>query len=151
PERGVDLTYFLDEHGFARQMAPMPGDGATWIDGLIVLSDEAGNERMFASYVKVRPPMDIYARGLALYDPAIDRFRHAADFKMDAPAYPGGHPFIHKDGGVDYVYFAKSNPLTRVRAKPEALQDLAQYETYTCLKQGSRLERPQVERGPDGS
>src|SRR5439155_1607812 len=65
PERGVDLTYFVDAKGFARPTAPMPGEGPTWIDGLVSLREEAGRERLFAAYVKVRPPLTIYARGLA--------------------------------------------------------------------------------------
>jgi hypothetical protein len=30
PSRGVDLEYFTDKDGFARGMAPIPGDGPTW-------------------------------------------------------------------------------------------------------------------------
>ena len=42
PETGVDLTYFVDEKGFARPTAPMPGEGPTWISGLTVLEDGDG-------------------------------------------------------------------------------------------------------------
>jgi hypothetical protein len=69
---------------------------------------------------------------------------------MGAPAYPGGHPFLHKEQGVEYVYFATAYPLTRVRATPEALKDLSQYQAYTCLKAGSTLDKPEVERSPTG-
>src|SRR5262249_55523326 len=33
PETGVDLTYFVDAKGFAKEMARMPGSGPTWIFG----------------------------------------------------------------------------------------------------------------------
>ena len=48
PEVGVNLSYFVDDQGFARPTAPMPGEGPTWISGLIVLKDRDGRERMFA-------------------------------------------------------------------------------------------------------
>lgn len=147
PDLGVDLKYFADEKGFVRPMAPFPGDGPTWLGGLVVLRDNG--ERMFALTMKVRPPLTIYARGLAEWDASKQQFTPAASFKMDAPVYPGGHPFLRNDQGVDYVYFAEPYPLIRVRASAEALKDLAQYEAFTCLRQGSRLEQPVVERGAD--
>jgi hypothetical protein len=150
PEVGIDLTYFTGRDGFVRPMAPMPGDGPTWIDGLVVLRDQAGKEHMFAAYVKVRGPLTVYARGLAEFDDVANQFRQAAEFQLGAPAYPGGHPFLYKDHGEEYVYFATAYPLTRVRATPEALKDLAQYQTYTCLQEGSTLEKPKVERSPTG-
>ena len=33
PSKGVDLTYFVDENGFARPTCKMPGEGPTWITG----------------------------------------------------------------------------------------------------------------------
>ena len=59
PDAGVNLSYFLDERGFARPTAPLPGEGPTWISGLIVLQDRKGQPRMFATYVKVRNLLDV--------------------------------------------------------------------------------------------
>ena len=42
PGTGVNLTYFVDDRGFARPTAPMPGEGPTWISGLVVLKDKDG-------------------------------------------------------------------------------------------------------------
>ena len=39
PDAGVNLSYFLDDKGFARPTAPLPGEGPTWISGLVVLPD----------------------------------------------------------------------------------------------------------------
>src|SRR5262249_33668283 len=73
PSVGVDLDVFAGDDGFARGMARIPGDGATWFSGLTVLRDSAVNrERMFAGYVRVRPPFDVYQSGLAEYDDASD-------------------------------------------------------------------------------
>jgi hypothetical protein len=150
PETGIDLTYLVDEKGFAREMAHMPGDGPTWIGGLVVLTDKAGRERMFASYVKVRKQLEVYARGLAEFDDDKQHFEKVADFPMDAPIHPGGHPFRKSAGGIEYVYFANPYPLTRVRADPDSLGRLADYEAFTCLKAGSRLDKPELDRDGDG-
>jgi hypothetical protein len=151
PEVGVDLEYAVGPDGFARPSAPMPGDGPTWIDGLTVLRDSTGSERMFTAYAKVRPPMELYARGLAEFDPETRRFARVADIPLETPAYPSGHPFPHPAGGVDYVYYADPYPLVRVRADAEEILHLDRFEAFTCLLPGSKLDRPRVDRAPDGS
>lgn len=44
-DRGLNFRYFTDEIGLARNSCEMPGKGPTWIDGLTVLEDDAGNEK----------------------------------------------------------------------------------------------------------
>ncbi len=156
PAVGVNLQYFTGDDGFVRPMAPMPGDGPTWLDGLVVLRDGDDRERMFAAYAKVRPPLEIYARGLAEFNPAKDVFEQLVEFDMASPVFPAGHPLVHQEsGGAKYVYFADPLPLVRVPAEAEALRDLSRYEAYTCLKEGSRLEpgaidKLRLDRTPDG-
>ena len=150
PQTGVDLTYFVDKTGFAKPTAQMPGDGPTWIDGLVVLPDDEGRERMFAAYVKVKPPLDVYEHGLAEFDDAASSFKKVKAFDNDAPVYPGGHPFVARDAAVDFVYFSRPYPLVRVRAAPGSLMNLDEYEAFTCLKPGSRLNKPEFDREPNG-
>ena len=80
PDAGVNLTYFLDDKGFARPTAPMPGDGPTWISGLVVLRDRDGHERMFANYVKIRNMLEVYQQGLVEFQPDSQRFEKVAQF-----------------------------------------------------------------------
>jgi hypothetical protein len=150
PDRGVDLDYFVDERGFARQMAVMPGSGPTWIMSLFVLPDEKGRPRLVASYVKVKPPLTLYARGLAVFDDEKGVFQHLADLDFAAPAHPTGHTFTQREEGVEYLYFAHPYPLTRVRASLADVRRPERYETYTCLKEGSRLDRPEIDRDDRG-
>jgi hypothetical protein len=156
PGRGVDLDYFTGPDGFARQTAPVPGPGPTWIFGLVVLNDsspgQAGpRERMFAGYSKIRPPMETYERGLVEFNPATNTFEKAAVYPLDAPNYPTGQAFLHTAGGVEYVCFATAYPLTRVKAEPEALKHPEQFEAFTCLAPGAPAEQAQVVRTADGS
>jgi hypothetical protein len=135
PEAGVDLTYYLDDKGFAKETARMPGDGPSWVNSLVVLRDGKA-ERMFAGFVKVKPPLAVYARGLAEWDDEKKEFRKVAAFDLKSPLLPEGHSFLHTAGGVEYVYFANPYPLTRVKADVASLARLADYEGFTCLKEG---------------
>ncbi len=136
---GVDLTYFVDGQGFAKKTAEMPGKGPTWLGGLVVLKDAKKGERMFAAYAKVQPPLKVYERGLCEWDDEAKAFKKVIAFAADVPLYPHGHPFLYKDAGVEYVYFADPYPLVRVKADAVSLADLSCYEGYTCLKAGTKL------------
>src|SRR5947209_3711205 len=120
PSRGVDLTYFVGDDGFARLTAQMPGDGPTWISGLAVLPDAAGKERMLCGYVKIKPPLTAYRRGIAEWDDKAQCFEQVSEFDADAPLYPHGNPFVHQEDDGPYVYFASPFPLVRTRATAEA-------------------------------
>ena len=151
PEVGVDLEYFLDKKGFAKQTARMPGEGPTWLDGLTTLRDRAGRERLFARYVKVRKPMVVYQQGLVEFNPQKQQFEKVIQFEMDAPALLEGHPLEHVVDGVEYVYFANPFPLVRVRADVEHLRDPSSYQSFTYLEEGSRLDDVQLDRAADGT
>src|SRR5262249_34812360 len=75
PENGVNLRYFVDKDGFAKAVASMPGSGPTWIGGATVLRDPKQGERLLACYVKVKPPMEVYERGLVEWDDEKNEFR----------------------------------------------------------------------------
>ncbi|TWU08934.1 hypothetical protein CA54_41730 [Symmachiella macrocystis] len=150
PNRGVSLNYFIGEDGFAKETANMPGKGPTWINGLVTLTDTEGNERMFAKYVKVKNSMTVYERGLVEFNNDSKEFEKRQQFDMKAPLYPYGHPFVHQDGHTEYVNFADPYPLVRVKANAELLQDLEQYETYSCLRQGSREQQLELVRDTNG-
>ncbi len=119
PETGVDLDYFTDAKGLAKETARMPGKGPTWLTALVPLTDAAGQERLYASYVKVEPPLKVYARGLAVFDDDKEEFEKLADWDMQAPAFPSGHAFRRTENGVDTIYFVNPYPLTRVQASPD--------------------------------
>jgi hypothetical protein len=146
PEVGIDLTYFCDEKGFAKPTAPMPGEGPTWIGGVTVLGAAGGGQRLFAGYAKVKPPLEVYERGLVEWDAQKEAFRRIAVFDRKAPLYPQGHTFHCREHGVEYITFCHPFPLVRVRANPDDLRDPKRYEAFTPLKEGSRLEKPEIDR-----
>ncbi len=151
PQIGVALHYFMDDGTFAKETAHMPGDGPTWLSGLVVVPDGEGNERMFAEYVKVRGSMEVYQRGLVEFDDEAKAFVKRAEFPLDAPLHPAGHAFLHETDGTPYVYFANPYPLVRVPATAESLADLSKYEAFTCLAAGSELKEERLDRDDRGA
>ncbi|MCI0360814.1 MAG: hypothetical protein L0211_20235 [Planctomycetaceae bacterium] len=150
PDRGIDLAYFVGEKGFARPVCKMPGDGPTWINGLAALKDAGGRERLLCGYVKIKAPMTVYRRGMAIWNDETSQFDHLRDYEPDVPLFPDGHPLLHRDGDTEFLYFATSAPLVRVKATAESYQDLGQYEAFTCLKTGTSLAKSEIDRGRDG-
>jgi hypothetical protein len=149
-ERGVDLQYFTRDDGFVADTCHMPGDGPTWIDGVCVVNAADGHERLFAKYMKVRKTLEVYERGLAVWNDDRQRFEKVATFDFDAPLYPRGHALLHRVGDTPYVYFGNPHPTVRVPANPAALADTNQYEAFTCLAPGSTLKEPRFDRDEQG-
>jgi hypothetical protein len=150
PAIGVDLTYYVDAKGFARPTAELPGSGPTWLFGLASFRDEKGDERLVAGYSKIKAMMETYERGVVVFDPKTNRFEILAKFPLNAPNYPTGHTLFLEEGGETFLHFTTPFPLTRVRPRLADLADPSKYEAFTCLKEGSRLDKPDFDRGPDG-
>jgi hypothetical protein len=150
PAVGINLDYFKEDNGFAKSVAKLPGDGPTWIFGIVVLKDQSGHERMFTGYEKIRGSLEVYERGICEFDDDRQEFAKSLSFAPDVPLHLQGHPFLHRDGDLDYVYFGDPYPVMRVKATPESLLDISQYEGFTCLIPGSRQKSAKVERGSDG-
>ena len=146
PEVGVDLRYFVDAKGFAKETMRMPGKGPTWLTTAVMLPDDKGRERLYGSYIKIEPPLKIYARGLAVFDDAKEQFEHVAEVDMKGPVFPSGHAFCHGE----HIYFAHPFPATRVKADGKHFLNVDEYETFTCLKDGSRLADGQFDRDAKG-
>ncbi len=152
PYQAINYTYFTDDEGFAKGMAPMPGKGPTWISGLTVLPDESGRQRMVAGYAKIQNYLETHARGIAIFEDDSELFVHAREIPLDAPLYPIGHAVQFEDGHGERVYFSQSLPLVRTSsATVEGYLDFETYETFTPLREGTRFEDRQLERNGDGA
>ncbi len=152
PDIGVNLDYFVDENGFSRPMAKLPGPGAVWIGPLILLPHEEGRERLYAGFVRVQGLEKTYERGLLRYNDDLERFEPFASFDVDAVLHPQGEPLRIRDQGADYIYFCSPFPLVRVPANLESLSDPNAYEAYTCLESGTQFEKEnsRIDRDPQG-
>lgn len=151
PEVGVNLSYLVGKGGFAKGMAPIGPEGAVWLDGLVTLRDPNEQEQMLAAFARVRSLTEILERGFVQFDDHKQEFVKVGSFPVDAPTYPMGHPFRVQLGGQEYFYFAQALPLWRVRADREDYLDIGRCESYTCLKEGSKLDEPRIDRDERGA
>ncbi len=150
PLRGINLSYFTGSDGFAKSTAKMAGDGPTWIDGLTTLPDADGREKLFAAYVKIKPPLTIYRRGICQWNDDRNEFEHVKEFPVEAPLFPFGHSFVHEVDKQKYVYFGDPFPVARIAATGDHYADLSAYEAFTCLKPQGRLDQPVIDRDAAG-
>lgn len=150
PEKGYQFTYFDDGKGFVKGVCPMPGPGPTWVESLLTLPGKDGKERLWAAWVKVDTKMAPQGRGLAVFDDAKKEFVRQTKVPVDTPVLPTGHTFKRTDGTTEYVYFGNPFPLVRVAATEAAFTDLTKYEAFTCLKPGSTVAKPEIDRDDKG-
>jgi hypothetical protein len=142
-EHAVALEYFVDAKGIAKAVCPMPGDGPTWLEGLTVLpaadgtelvqapadiptvdtdqhappaADRPKSQRMFAGYAKIKPPLEVYERGIVEWNADKQEFELRLRFADDPSGYPMGHPVMSQHDGQLYVYYCRPLPLVRIPA-----------------------------------
>ncbi|CAN8097320.1 unnamed protein product [Discula destructiva] len=148
PERGLDFEYYTVDNGptnFTRPMVKISlkkeGSFPIWVDGLTVVPDGTGKERLIARYCAAGHGLKIVEEGLVLWNEANEIFERLAVFDRpgtDTPA-PSGHAIYVYDQGVRYAYYGTN---VRVRADYNSAKDPSQYEAFTCLRpDGKRSSR----------
>jgi hypothetical protein len=150
PELGVDLEYFVDGNGFSRGMAPtetVPGEGVTWLAGLVSVPSVAGEHRLHATFAMVLADFTKTRFGMLIYDDANARFVDGVDFDLAAQQgrWPHENAFSVRHGEQTWVQY---HVPVRIPATSEALLDLATYERFTPYTDasGTTVERDEAGR-----
>jgi hypothetical protein len=152
PSVGINLHYFTDVEGFSRPMIPDPPNKLRWVDGMTVLRDSNGAEKLLAR-VEVHESLSrVLETRLLIYNDKTDRFDVLKKIDKDSALGPVGHGLPVRVGDADYIYYGLSFPDIRVRATMDDFQNLAAYEGFTCLKPGARFNKDETEldRDPAG-
>ena len=138
PAIGVNLEYFVDDKGFSRPLCRLKEKGLVWLDGLLTVTDNQGDERMVAKFARMKDLGHAYERGLVVFNDATGSFepliRSGPDF---LPFHNSGHALVVNVAGRKYYYFATQFPLAvrmRVRADWDYICDPNRYEVFTSLK-----------------
>jgi hypothetical protein len=155
PSVGVNLNYFVNASGSARQMMPLSDPGPVWIDGLFTVKDDAGAERMLTHYSRMNSDpahaFEVLEHGLALYSDATDSFLRHRIYSATAPIAPRGHAFRQTVDGQEYIYFAEDYPNVRVKADWNSVNDISQWEAYTPLQANTRFNASAPPLETDGA
>ena len=128
PSRGVDLQYFVDKSGFSRPMLPLDRKGLVWLEGLMIVRDPQGSERLVATYTRVGKRQPVEERGVAAFDDKDEVFRVLAQLPPDR-GHRSSHPVRVVEGGRAWWYLY---PNYRVPDDWNAIQDAHAYEGYAC-------------------
>ncbi|HXG61546.1 MAG TPA: hypothetical protein VNO22_09235 [Planctomycetota bacterium] len=152
PSVGIDLEYAADESGFSRPTFASREPTPIWIEGVFVLPDPGGRERLLACYKRMKNLETCVEQGIAVFEDEEERFRPLVSLPLDEDRLPTGQPFRVREGGTDFVYFATPYPTLRVRARWEDVLDPSRYEAFTPLREGARYDpsRPDLERDASG-
>lgn len=136
PPIGLRYDYFTDSDGVPRNTAQMPGDGPTWLSGLVSLPDQSGTNRLVATYAKIQPPLAEYERGLCVWNEQekhFDKLSFLWRRTQDAPhppASPGGHAVFFTDmDNQRWVLFGDPFPAVKCRATFEDWSQPKRWET----------------------
>ena len=152
PADAIDLTYFVGQDGFVRQMLPLKGDGAVWIDGILTVGDNH-RETMLCGYSHMGSTLEEQEIGIARWNDDKERFEKLVEFPLDTPLTPRGLPLKVVADGEEWFYFGRSIPNIRVPANLSALLNHKMYQGYTCLQPGSRWndDAPPLDRDDNGN
>jgi hypothetical protein len=127
PPLAIRFDHFRNETYHIKGVAPIPGDGPTWLTGMIEIPSETGGKRLVATYSKIKGHLDEYEIGLCAWDEAKESFiRHRVLWKDgdgEKGLIPRGHPFVWKDDQQkEWILFGDPFPAMRCPATFEAWQ-----------------------------
>ena len=154
PAGGIAFEYFVDESsGFTRAMMPLPErpQGVIWVDGVIVVPDLAGNERLVGHYSRRNGLEGEYEQGIAVFNLESAIFESAKQLPLDETwRHPSTHPIVYVEHGRRWLLFGSPTPNVRVPANLQDVLNPARYEALTCAKVGGDVNSPEPDLGPDG-
>lgn len=138
PAAGIAFDYFTDpKTGFARAMIPLPKrpQGVIWVDGVCVVPDEKGAERLVTHYSRRKGLAEELDHGIAVFNDETAIFEPARELALTEHwRQPSGHPVMYDEGGTRWLLFGSPTPNVRVPATLKDVLDPARYEAFTCAK-----------------
>ncbi|MFT5131112.1 MAG: hypothetical protein ACI8W8_004747, partial [Rhodothermales bacterium] len=132
-------------------VARMPGDGPTWLTGLVALPDATGKSHLVAVYRKIKPPLETVEGGFCEWNDAHMRFEPLRSLwrKSDGDkpiALADAHAALTTDAdGKRWLYLGNPLPHARVPATYEAWQDLRQWQLLTPQRRVKSIDGNAIE------
>lgn len=130
PPLALAFTHFRDETGRPRGVAQIPGDGPTWLSGLVAFP----NNSLVATYSKIKGFLEEYEVGLCVWDAATakfipDRILWKTAAGRPQPLLLKGHPVRWQDpAGKRWLLFGDPFPAARCPDDFESWKNPATWE-----------------------
>jgi len=133
PPLSIRFDHFRNEEYNLKGVAPIPGDGPTWLTGMTEVAGGDGRQQLVATYSKIKGHLDEYEIGLCQWDQATETFvRHRELWKEgdgEKSLIPRGHPFVWKDENKkEWILFGDPFPTMRCPATFEGWDQREQWE-----------------------
>jgi hypothetical protein len=114
PPLAVPYQYFRDRNDKPRGVAVLPGEGPTWLTGLVTFPEN----HLVATYSKIKGFLHEYECGICVWDPASENFVPEKVVWKEAdgaqPVTLKGHPVRWKDSnGKSWILFGDPFPSSR--------------------------------------
>jgi hypothetical protein len=133
PPLVMPFKHFRDSEDKPRGVAKLPGEGPTWLTGMVSLPDDENSNALVAIYSKIKPPLDEYEVGQCLWN------EDKAEFQVlkvlwragagEKGLLPKGHPVFWEDpDGKVWALFGDPFPTMRCRATLAAWMDRTTWE-----------------------
>ncbi len=136
PSAGVNLTYFVDKSGFSRPMVPSKGGELHWVDGITVVKDDSGRERMIGTLLRLMSMAKPTGKEMIVFNDATGVFDTLTMVDLKSQRHLRGHPFHHTVDGIDYLYCGEPFANQRVKADWKSVSDPGAYEAYLPQRNG---------------
>ena len=125
----MNFEYFVDQDGFARQMAHDSGEGPTWLTAGSFASKTPGEKNISLppttrSNRRLACPSEGFASSIRRYGNSKSYFA----FEKQATLVPSGHAFRDNDADSPRLYFGEAVPHMRTANGYESVIDPRQYE-----------------------
>jgi hypothetical protein len=156
PADGIAFNYFVDNRGFARAMMPLAERpaGVVWIDGVCVVPDDAGNDKLIAHYSRRKGLAEQLEHGIAVFDDDSAVFTPAKELPADEKwRFPRGHPLAYEQDGTKWLLCGNPALNVRVPATLKAVLDPTRYEAFATAPdhESAAVWRWQREQPPTGA
>ena len=132
--KNLRYRYLTGDDGAPRAAIPLPDrpEGVVWVDGLCVVPDDAGENRLVCHYSRRRGLAEQLDHGVAVWDDDAAVFRSATTLpNAETWRHPATHATPHSGGGTDWLLFGAPTPNVRVPATLSAVLNPARYEAFT--------------------
>ncbi len=147
---GYELNYFTQPDGFVRAMIELAEkDGVVWLDGLAVVPETNGRDRLVGHYSHRKSLSEELTHGMVAFDDDRAVFLPVARRELnDQVHHLRDHPVKldaeHLGSGLVF-------PVSRVRATYADVMNPAAYRSWTCCATGAVPAQSQPLRKADGS